>query len=397
MIQGVGSTRIGNTSRQTNSSNKESASPLGYSNNPSLLNTESGSPKKSSSPLGYSAGQIDGGSSRRGYTPLGFSGMGIGGNIKPGSPRKASDKVNVEEVKTKLKKVFQFYTTFGDRCNTSNLKSNKFHKMMIDAGVRDHFLTQKELDLLFVAENKHKSNMDYETFLQLLIKIAEQRYQGALQSREALDKFLKEHMLPLYDNLYKLSDMGIEETRLKEPITETVLIVLKSVHVLLLKLYQIYFSWEIQTSQLPNVIKQRDEVALFSLLKDFDVCPALMTKGAVTMLWTEVLDTPPHELSRNSVVESMIPFLEKDVGTLFTFSKFCALLVRIASIIYDEYLKEFEFPVGQAEKLMMLLERMDTSAGMQIFEKKTHMTHNSKVSFLVPKDILQKVTFKHID
>ena len=50
--------------------------------------------------------------------------------------------------------------------------------MMMDAGVRDQYLTQKQLDLLFVAENKHKHNMSFDTFLNLLTKIAKQMYRG---------------------------------------------------------------------------------------------------------------------------------------------------------------------------------------------------------------------------
>ena len=382
MLQGASSVRNGNSSRRSNNSNKEAISPIGFSGTPTLLISDNGSLLK----LNTASGD---GSPKKGYSPLGFSGQNIGGNIKP--KKKTDGKMTAEEVRGRLKKVFQFYTTYGDRCNTSGLKSNKFHKMMVDAGIRDQILSQRELDLIFVAENRHKSSMDYDTFLQLLVKIAEQKYQGAVPSSQALDKFLQEHILPLYNNIYRLSDTGIEEAKLKEPIIDRVLVVLRSVHVLLLKLYQTYFPWEVQATQQQSVIRQRDEVALFSLLRDFDVCPALMTKGAVTMIWTEVTETSPNDLSRNPKIESMIPFMEKDVGTLFTFSKFCTLLVRIASIVYNEYLQGFDLPIGQAEKLTMLLERMDMSSGMQEFEKKTCHTHNSKNSLLVPKNLLQKV------
>ena len=389
-LQEANTKKIRTPSRQIKNPNKETHSPKRHSGGSSTLDIADESPKKIPDTTGHNATQASG-SPKSGYKALGFSGIGNGGNIKPTSPKKGDEKLGLEEVKKRLKKIFQFYTTFGDRCNTSNLKSNKFHKMMLDCGVRGQYLTQRELDLLFVAENKHNPNMDYQTFLQLLVKVAENRYHGTIPSREALDRFLKEHMLPLYNSLYQLSDMGVEDIKLKEPIIERVLVILKSVHVLLVKLYQTYFPWEVQTSQQQSIIKQRDEVSLFSLLRDFDVCPALMTKGAVTMIWTEIMETPLHELSRNSRIESMVSFMERDIGTLFTFSRFCTLLVRIASVVYEEYLKAFDFPIGQAEKLTMLLERMDMSTGMQEFERKTCITHNNKTSLLVPKEILEKV------
>lgn len=47
---------------------------------------------------------------------------------------------------------------------------------MSDANIKDQILTQKKLDLLFVSENKHKSNMQFTTFLNLLPKIAILKY-----------------------------------------------------------------------------------------------------------------------------------------------------------------------------------------------------------------------------
>ena len=74
--------------------------------------------------------------------------------------------------------IFTFYSSFGDRINVNYLKSNNFHKMMLDAGIRDNEkLTQNRLDLMFVKENKHKLNMDFDTFLNLLTKLACFKYQ----------------------------------------------------------------------------------------------------------------------------------------------------------------------------------------------------------------------------
>lgn len=42
---------------------------------------------------------------------------------------------SLAEVKMKLKEIFEFYASFGDRLNTDYLKSQKFHKMMMDAGL----------------------------------------------------------------------------------------------------------------------------------------------------------------------------------------------------------------------------------------------------------------------
>ena len=57
------------------------------------------------------------------------------------------------ERKAILSKIFQFYTSFGERTNLKNLRSNKFHKMMQDCGIP---ISKTGLDLMFVAENHHR-------------------------------------------------------------------------------------------------------------------------------------------------------------------------------------------------------------------------------------------------
>jgi hypothetical protein len=57
------------------------------------------------------------------------------------------------ERKSILSKIFQFYTSFGERTNLKNLRSNKFHKMMQDCSIP---IPKTTLDLLFVSENHHK-------------------------------------------------------------------------------------------------------------------------------------------------------------------------------------------------------------------------------------------------
>lgn len=66
--------------------------------------------------------------------------------------RKKNDS-QVSEKKKMLLKIFQFYASFGERSNLKFLRSNKFHKMMNDAGIG---VDKTSLDILFVAQNKHR-------------------------------------------------------------------------------------------------------------------------------------------------------------------------------------------------------------------------------------------------
>ena len=91
----------------------------------------------------------------------------------------------LEEVKKKLKELFNYYASYGDRLNVSNLKSSKFHKIMNDSHILDYseyrndeafLMEKKKIDLIFCSVNKHKPNMQFENFLQALTKIAEHKF-----------------------------------------------------------------------------------------------------------------------------------------------------------------------------------------------------------------------------
>jgi len=89
---------------------------------------------------------------------------------------------NVEDTKKKLREIFSYYASFGDRMNVTNLKSNKFHKIMQDSGIilkQDQMKNnpkmialKKQVDLIFCSVNKSKPNMSFDNFLTSLIRIS---------------------------------------------------------------------------------------------------------------------------------------------------------------------------------------------------------------------------------
>lgn len=55
---------------------------------------------------------------------------------------------------------------------------------------------KKRLDLIFCSVNRNKSNMDFEHFLQSLVKVAEAKFLHEAPSL-ALKSLMQNHMLPL--------------------------------------------------------------------------------------------------------------------------------------------------------------------------------------------------------
>ena len=79
-----------------------------------------------------------------------------------------ADINDVGEIKRRLKLIFNYYSSYGDRLNVCNLKSSKFHKIMQDSMIlkdSTNLMEKKKLDLLFCQVNKHKPNMQFDQFL----------------------------------------------------------------------------------------------------------------------------------------------------------------------------------------------------------------------------------------
>lgn len=278
------------------------------------------------------------------------------------------------EVKERLYKVFQFYTSFGERSNVAYLKHHRFSKMMIDAEVRDEELNQSSLDLLFVGELKHSGNLDFDKFLSLLTRVAKAKYEDKESEAEALETLLKENMFPLYERIFKDIGMAEEHIKVHEPIEESTKMVLNVVGSVLERIYNMYFPFEIQSGNDPQVLRQRLENALFIFLREFGICPAIINKGAAYGIWNDVLKADLGALDAMEDVQQAKNGKGKGNEKLkeipFSFERFKLFLIKISNLAYGDQVVESGAPLTQPERAMQLLEKMDMAFKVLNPEKK---------------------------
>lgn len=288
---------------------------------------------------------------------------------KENSEGTAKFSFNLEEVKDQLKTIFSFYASFGDRKNLRFLKSNKFDKMMTDAGVKDHSLSQKRLDLLFMAETQHRSHIDFNGFLRLLVKVASFKHQS-LDESMALKKIIHENFEPLYRCIIKETDLGVEKTQLSKEIDQQALGLLLLLYPSLEKLYNNYFPWETKSFETKEQISRRSQSSLLLFLKDFELCPNILTKSKAFLQYNEVIGLSKAEISQY--------FSTEDQGSCFTLHKFIMFLYRITSYLGGDQ---------PEEAVKILLERMQLSNGFMVIDKRLTggslsllPTNNSQIS-----------------
>ena len=297
------------------------------------------------------------------------------------------------EVKEKLRTIFQYYTSFGDKNNSKFLKTQRFQKLMNDAEIRDTNLTQKKLDLLFIAENKQNLNMEYEPFLGLLVKIARIKYKHLQLDKDALQMLIDTNFIPLYSQIIQTSNFNLDYEKVE--IDENIIIVLKHASNMLYKLYCNYFSWELTNTNtiINSAFKQKTENSIYLYLKDFDIIPTLISKNTAAITLAEIKNLKSTRIISLLKMSLWFENINNDIdaGVFFTFSKFVYLLMRISLLTTSQQFDLPSQPLNNFEKLCLFLEKMGLSVGITNFSKANFQISSSNTSgrssIIISKDV----------
>jgi hypothetical protein len=396
-----------------------------------------------------------------------------------------------EMVKSHLKRLFEYYCQFGERMNVNFLKSHKYQKFAIDADILDSKLNKTRLELIFSAENKNKmkSQMDFETFLNSLVKIAEVKFnymrndimnKYSKKSNSTLQLLLKSNIWPLYERIFGISvegqmnpdksqiddnksdiDVQIQNVSVNDKIqrkssvgqdvsslnvsintrgslmmggsslppllnVEELLLnsqleeILSMIAPIMYEIYKVYFPWEISLSENENFLKDKSMKAYFVFLKEYDMCPSLISKSTAFQIFqsetigtnqSDLFDSPElnevySNILRNIEISTLGRSNNKSIlGKYFTFLKFLKSICKIGDVGFEKM--EFsnsgavEIPtnsnstpkkkLSSIEKICLGLERMELSDGFLSLQHKTSKTHSRKTTCIIPREILEKV------
>ncbi|KRX07195.1 hypothetical protein PPERSA_00352 [Pseudocohnilembus persalinus] len=147
-----------------------------------------------------------------------------------------------------------------------------------------------------------------------LMKIAVIKFSDCQSPSDAFSMLLDQNLLPLYENIMRETDLG-----------------------------EAYFPWENKTKQNQKEITQQSEKALFLFLKEYDICPALVTKSTAYLLFNDLLEIEVQELIQGQNQQNLEELLgEKNIGQKFTFQKFQVYLMKISAICYETLYQQIQ-------------------------------------------------------
>lgn len=334
-----------------------------------------------------------------------------------------------------LKQIYEFYCQYGERLNTQYLKSHKFFKFAQEANFYDANLTKIKVELIYKSEVGNEKLMDFKSFLNSLIKIADAKYNQAaaqpsrksannlsrigsaslkpnssavyannnqfnrssisnnsfsnsqiLENKQkkssALGRLINEILVPLHSSIFNngsLSASGnspfeinpnndsglagqgglprsasvVNITRLDHrSISESKFIESLLVHIIpnLYDIYKIYFPHEVSISEDEKFIKDSSYKKYLLFLKEFDLCPGLITRTVSFQIFQNEVINPDADAEISENQEYYINLMKKiDIneltkydpknanifGQFLNFFKFIRILVKIAQVAYD--------------------------------------------------------------
>lgn len=201
-------------------------------------------------------------------------------------------------------------------------------------------------------------------------------------------------------------------------------LVFRDVGPILLEIYQVYFSHEVKGNQggmLEETMWKINEKSVFEFMKEYDICPSLLSKSAAHQVYQHTKDArepvyqstgldilkvlasrqvgqgakrPGHGQAPSDTAQS------RKAGRFFTFFKLLEVLVKCAKMTFSGYSTGAESQIyssyrGQglldAEMLCLLLERMELSRGFNNLEKRTNRPHTATITLLPSRQVVRSL------
>lgn len=116
----------------------------------------------------------------------------------PQQVRVVDQSTRLKQTRQKLLNIFIFYASYGDRDNYRLLKIQNFRRMLLDAQIARTEEQGKHYDIMYY-QNKNKTGLTFEEFIDLLPKLAQSHYtnRNIANRKDMLMKLMNEHLLIL--------------------------------------------------------------------------------------------------------------------------------------------------------------------------------------------------------
>ena len=258
---------------------------------------------------------------------------------------------NCDEIK-KLKKLFMIYSN-----NDKKLQSQKYLKLLFDAGILDKAFDMRRADILLARVSKLKV-LYFDNFCDILVKIAEIKFPTEFQTNKnkILNKLLSLYIFPLFDKLSNSSPNP--KDNIENINRNNIKSMIKDNYTLFKMIYVKYFPWENLTISYSHK-KKLSEKGFNKFLSDFEIYPNLISKKIEMEILEEMY------LKNDKILNLFTEFSAYNLGTCFTIFSFITsiYLVALSSYKSSDYDDNCNIPLNK-DSFLLMLEKLFKSQAM---------------------------------
>ena len=296
-----------------------------------------------------------------------------------------------------------FYTT------TSSIK--KIFKIvnLID----DKTLKSSDIDLLIKKINPNVNKLTEKNFLDLIVSIAARIYPKDYKKNpkntidnlistflEPFSKHIDDKNIDLNDALkmpymHKSLELLINKFLIDYKLIALVNNILYSIK----EIYKNYFFMENQNVKEYQKILSNSQNNLIEFCKDFQITPYALSQEQLVIYFNLILKIDIKNLTNNlfddeeneNKNQNYIIDPKKDIGTVFTLSRFCASLIHFSIFSYSKNNQMNLNNINDSEKFLLFLEKLENSKGFLNFQKKSNKPHTTNFTLIPKKSVLKLI------
>jgi hypothetical protein len=314
------------------------------------------------------------------------------------------------EVKEKISKIFMSFAKFYKEDKQFLLSQQALVKILKKLNLVDEeTLRLSDLDLIFRKINPHSNKLNEKQFLDYIVKLVGKMYPQEYKenAKNSVNFFISNTFEPYSKYLEESQGGQLEDSNrssmtvntfplksIENLVTKTfdsqVNALLHSVYFAIKEIYLNYFHYEVNNYKDKKKIQDGSFTNLLDFCKDFEVFPYLINMDQLVVYYNLIIKT---EIKPR---DSFLTFEKdaKDIGVLFTLSRFCLMFYHFAII---SYLKNNTLGFGNiksatdVDKLLLFLEKLENSRGFKNLERRTSRPHVSKLTLIPNKNVLSMI------
>ena len=318
-------------------------------------------------------------------------------------------KTNIPSMKQICVSIFLYYSTFSFEEKDFVLSQNNLTKLLKEMKIiSNNGLKSYEVDLLFTKMKNKCKKMISKDFLNLLVQISEKIFhQDFVKSPQiALQKLNDKYTQPYYEYLTNPKSIinpnsifsfhqNIEKKIKILSFDPNILFIFNDIYPSLKTIYCLYFLTETNGQGNLDIIIKDSLEHLISFSKEFEITPYFVEINKIVIIYHIVLELTPYEITKYLYNDGNIFDENKNMGKIFTLSKFAIFLLHI-SILHFEKLnksldkKQFE-SVSMGEKLLLFLDKLNHGKGLSHLRNKFSFNANNQICLIPSKETLNSV------